>query len=177
MKKILFFLSIFFLLCSPAFAMTYANEPKNHDGIPWSSRVEEIGKFGKQLTFKANLTEQNVSIYARTNQSLNIFNKHFDEITYHFYKGQFFMVKAIKFNDLQMSRTLLQKITSEHGTHTQQNELVHQKTTVYHWQGNTTTIVLSENFKNKITTLTFYNHPLYQNWYMLNKTPSQTRAR
>lgn len=173
MKRVLFFLSIFFCICTQAFAMTYANEPKDYNGLNWGSSISDFNKSGRQFAFKSSLANQNVDIYTPVDQSQNIFNKKFDEITYHFYKSQFFMVRAIKYNDNQMSQTLLQTISSQHGRPTQQNDNIHQKTTTYHWQGNTTTIVLFQDFMRKETTLTFYNHRLHLDWSMLSKKTQQ----
>ena len=171
MKKIILFLFLSFCLTSQAFAMTYTNEPKEYDGVPWGSSVSDFNRYGKQITLVKQEAQENVSVYKPENQSLFIFNKNFDEINYYFYKGRFFMVRAIKHNDKEMSQTLYQTIKSRHGAHTQQNDNIPKKTTTYWWQGDNTFILLTMDHMQQNTHLTFYNKALYQEW-SFNRKPT-----
>ncbi|MDR2006043.1 MAG: hypothetical protein LBP78_02215 [Acidaminococcales bacterium] len=154
------------ILAGPrALAMTYANEPKDFYGLKWGLAVSELEKSGQRFVPAGAGSDRRISSYNCAARSDNFYGTSFDKVIYDFFNGRFFMVRAIKSgNSALNSQELYSSLVKAHGRPTQQNDNVHQKTVVYLWQGNDTFISLRCDFARKQTVLSFYSHPLYQQW-------------
>jgi hypothetical protein len=177
-KTVLTAVFCFILGSSRVLAMTYANEPKDFYGLAWGMTVSALEKSGQQFVFAGSVPERQITSYRCATRSDNFYGVLFDKVNYDFFSGRFFLVKALKSEDATSdSQTLYSALVRRHGQPTQQNDNIYQKTVTYLWQGNDTFITLHCNFLRKETILTFYNHPLYQQWSARSQPPPPGRIR
>ncbi|MDR3348500.1 MAG: hypothetical protein LBO03_02645 [Acidaminococcales bacterium] len=176
----IFLVAAFCLLSAApcALAMTYANEPKDFYGLKWGLAVGELEKGGHRFAPAGGEPGRATRSYACASRPSNFYGTLFDAVSYEFFNGRFFMVKATKNGGAGLdSQELYFALVKAHGRPTQQNDDLYQKTVAYLWQGNDTFISLRYDFARKQTVLSFYSHPLYQQWSARSARPPSGRIR
>jgi hypothetical protein len=180
LRKTFFAAALSFLLSATcALAMTYPNEPKDFYGLRWGLAVGELEKGGHRFTLAGEGADRRVASYNCATRSNNLYGTLFDKISYSFFNGRFFLVRATKKGEIaNCSQELYSSLVKAHGRPTQQSDNIHRKAVSYLWQGNDTCISLYCDFLRKEAILSFYNNPLYQQWSAQGRRqPSSGRVR